>query len=215
MNGCFVWFPLVAPSSEFKGEVLWGGGLSAFIGATIFELGSVMMILEAVNENRTECFGWALEHMIEDDAVRLVHAKGGYCNHHHAHSRSLLRSRSMPAVPSDGDLRDVDGRRGSPKSQAQCERLWSWCPTWHELRTHYFREIGFLASFSQLLGATIFWIAGIAGFPPAYERLHGKSLNGLYWSPQVRPFLPITVRAGQPVGLKYFKGRGWLRVHNL
>lgn len=35
-------------------------------------------------------------------------------------------------------------------------RKWTWWPTWYELRTHYFKEIGFLACSSQMFGATIF-----------------------------------------------------------
>lgn len=187
INGCFAWLPQVAPSSEFKGEVLWGAGLTGFIGATIFEIGSVLMVLEAVNENRTACFGWALEQALDSGSVHLLHGEASDCHHHHPHRRAFLRSRSVSSMSSGGQLHDVEGGKGTPGRSTSEGRLWSWCPTWHELRTHYFVEIGFLASFSQLLGATIFWIAGIAALPPVYERLHGRSLDGVYWSPQVCP----------------------------
>jgi len=52
INGFFVWYPLAAPWSEFSGETDVGGGWTAFVGATIFEVGSVLLMLEAVNENR-------------------------------------------------------------------------------------------------------------------------------------------------------------------
>ena len=52
MNGFFVWYPLAAPWSQFPGEVDTAGGWTAFVGATIFEIGSVLLMLEAVNENR-------------------------------------------------------------------------------------------------------------------------------------------------------------------
>jgi hypothetical protein len=52
INGCFVWLPLAAPWTEFPTEYDIGGGVTAFIGATIFEIGSVLLMLEAVNENR-------------------------------------------------------------------------------------------------------------------------------------------------------------------
>lgn len=52
INGFFVWLPLAAPSTEFSGEADVGGGWTAFIGATIFEFGSVLLMLEAVNEKR-------------------------------------------------------------------------------------------------------------------------------------------------------------------
>jgi len=35
-------------------------------------------------------------------------------------------------------------------------RKWTWWPTWYELRTHYFKEVGFLACLSQMIGATVF-----------------------------------------------------------
>ena len=41
---------------------------------------------------------------------------------------------------------------------------WVWFPSWLELKTHYLRELGFLASLSQFCGATIFWVSGI--LPP-------------------------------------------------
>lgn len=35
-------------------------------------------------------------------------------------------------------------------------RTWTWWPTWYELKSHYFKEVGFLACLSQMIGATIF-----------------------------------------------------------
>lgn len=66
-NAFFVWLPLQKPSTEFGTETLYGGGITAFVGATIFEIGSVFLMLEAINENRTDCFGWAVEEVIEGD----------------------------------------------------------------------------------------------------------------------------------------------------
>lgn len=203
---------MVAPSSEFNGEVLWGAGLTGFIGATIFEIGSVLMVLEAVNENRTGCFGWALEQAFEGDSVYLLQDEMGNCLHHHPHRRSLLKPRSVSTC-SGSRLYDAESGKGSPGPSASKGRPWSWCPTWHELRTHYFVEIGFLASFSQLLGATIFWIAGIAALPPVYERLYGKSLNGVYWSPQVSPRPALKYKLVSQA--KCCEGRRRLRVHHL
>jgi len=181
-NGSFVWLPLVAPSSEFKNEVRWGGGLTGFIGATVFELGSVLLMLEAVNENRTDCFGWALERSISNQHLRLSTAPGHACRHHHFSRRSFLKA---PSIASDGKTTDDDGDSTS-------ERLWNWWPTWEELRTHYFREIGFLACFFQFWGATIFWIAGICGLPPISDQLTGRLLDGVYWVPQVSLKIAVT-----------------------
>lgn len=52
VNGCFAYLPLAAPSTELEGETDVAAGWLAFAGATVFEWGSVLMMLEAVNENR-------------------------------------------------------------------------------------------------------------------------------------------------------------------
>lgn len=174
-----MWFPVVAPSTEFEGEVLWGGGITAFVGATVFEFGAVLMMLEAVNENRTDCFGWALERAVGGDDTASLAARGEHkCRHHHAHRRSLLKAR----VPSTDTI--AESSEGSEEGPA-LERKWNWCPSWRELRNHYFKEIGFLACLSQLFGATVFWISGIVSLPPIYESLSAGAINGVYWTPQV------------------------------
>jgi hypothetical protein len=69
INAFFVWLPLQNPSTEFPGEIADAGGITAFIGATIFEIGSVLLMIEAVNENRADCFGWALEEVLEENGL--------------------------------------------------------------------------------------------------------------------------------------------------
>lgn len=57
INAFFSYLPLAQPGTLFNNEVLVGGGVSAFVGATIFEIGSVLLMIEAVNENQAGCFG--------------------------------------------------------------------------------------------------------------------------------------------------------------
>jgi len=65
-------------------------------------------------------------------------------------------------------------------------RTWTWFPTWHELRTHYFKEVGFLACLSQMIGATVFWISGFTALPSINNRLTSLAAqNGAFWAPQV------------------------------
>jgi len=98
INAFFVWLPLQDPSSEFPGEIATAGGITAFIGATIFEIGSVLLMIEAVNENRSDCFGWALEEALEERGLirlRPVHK----CRHHHRDKNSLLgRSKASEGI---------------------------------------------------------------------------------------------------------------------
>ncbi|KAH7149381.1 hypothetical protein B0J13DRAFT_584004 [Dactylonectria estremocensis] len=172
INGFFSWLPVQDPSTEFPGETTWGGGLTAFIGATVFEFGSVLLMLEAVNENRVDCFGWAVEESF--DGVLHLHTDPR-CRHSHCRKGTLVQGVSNPDGQNEEDSSD----------SAEGGRKWSWWPTWYELKTHYFREIGFLACFSQMVGATIFWIAGITSLPPILDNFSKAEENGVYWATQV------------------------------
>ena len=46
INAFFAYLPLAQPGSIFNNEILVGGGVTAFIGATVFEVGSVLLIIE-------------------------------------------------------------------------------------------------------------------------------------------------------------------------
>lgn len=205
INSFFVWLPLQAPQTEFDGESSMGGGVTAFVGATVFELGSVLLMLEAVNENRTQCFGWALEEAWEEVAAEAAaHAAGppkkqhqrlltlrparDACSHPHPEKRALLGTAKRGGDDDDAAATTTTSASGSDDDRRPADpaRSWEWWPTWSELRTHYFREVGFLACLSQFIGATIFWIAGFTGLPPIYDGLSTPAANGVYWLPQVR-----------------------------
>ncbi len=89
INAFFVWLPLELPSSEFPGEIADAGGITAFIGATIFEIGSVFLMIEAVNEERADCFGWAIEEVLEQ-GQKLIRVSPDGCHHHHLNRRNLV-----------------------------------------------------------------------------------------------------------------------------
>jgi hypothetical protein len=211
INGFFVWLPLAAPSTEFDGEVDTGGGVTAFIGATIFVFGSILLMLEAVNENRSDCFGWALEEAWEKESGGWTLRHEDSCRHHHRNKKGWLsRSKSQeadlkPAAaaaarrgnPDAAEKADVDvpaandqnvtgsSTTPTPDTAQKGRRTWAWWPTWYELRTHYFRDIGFLACLSQMIGASIFWIAGLTGLYPILSNMSTPAENGAFWSPQV------------------------------
>ena len=88
INAFFVWLPLVDPASEFPGEISDAGGWSAWVGASIFEFGSVLLMIEAVNENRADCFGWAVEEVLEEQG--LIRLKPHGCVHHHKNKGNLV-----------------------------------------------------------------------------------------------------------------------------
>lgn len=172
LNGFFVFLPVQNPSSAFSGESAWGGGITAIVGATVFEVGSIFLMIEAVNENRSECFGWALE----ETADGFLHLRPSpECCHHHRSKRNLVTSSSLEEHVEHPASRGPDW----------ANRTFRWWPTWYELRTHYIRELGFLACAAQMFGATVFWISGFTALPPIQNNISHASLNGVYWVPQV------------------------------
>jgi len=178
INAFFVWLPLVSPASEFKTEELYGGGITAFIGATVFEIGSILLMAEAVNENRTSCFGWALEnalsHDTEGEAVMTLRPSMSHCTHHHSNKRNLVGKGRSATLVSQAKL-ELEDRNLS----------WVWWPSSQELRTHYMHSLGFLASLSQLFGATVFWISGLTALPGIYDHMSRPITIIFYWTPQV------------------------------
>ncbi|KAK0638879.1 hypothetical protein B0T16DRAFT_422036 [Cercophora newfieldiana] len=178
LNGFFVWYPLAAPWSEFPGESDVAGGWTAFVGATIFEFGSVLLMLEAVNEKQTECFGWALESAVESHTPRLVSPPEA-CTHHHASKPSWISHHPV----SSSDSVSPDSRETTLKDTHHKE--WVWKPSLHDLKSRYIYSISFWACLAQLIGATIFWISGFTALPPINTSLPTPALNGIYWLPQV------------------------------
>ena len=93
INAFFVFLPLVQPRTGFKDEILIGGGVSAFIGATVFEIGSVLLMVEAANENRSGCFGWAFKRVLSDGdgghKFRIRPDKDR-CTHHHTNKENFV-----------------------------------------------------------------------------------------------------------------------------
>ncbi|KAI8937250.1 hypothetical protein NX059_006459 [Plenodomus lindquistii] len=46
-------------------------------------------------------------------------------------------------------------------------------------------DLGFLSSITQLVGSSIFWIAGLVSLPGIYDRLSRPLVISLFWTPQV------------------------------
>jgi hypothetical protein len=171
INAFFVFLPLVRPATEFQNEELYGGGITAFIGATVFELGSFLLIAEAINEDRSGCFGWAVETSLSHEAEKGASAlrlrpSPSHCTHHHArrHKRKSV------------------SQSGSPTSTS---KSWIWFPSKTDLLQHHLYDIGFLASFAQLYDATIFWVSGLTALPGINNRLSRATSIIFFWTPQV------------------------------
>lgn len=50
----------------------------------------------------------------------------------------------------------LDVRMTHDQPDSKSASTWTWFPSWHELTTHYFKEVGFLACLAQMIGATVF-----------------------------------------------------------
>lgn len=150
-------------------------------------------MLEAVNANRTGCFGWAVERYYdgtfrghgleccpERGLIRLVpHA----CAHHHSKRRDLAGA----AAPSTTNVDEENAAaKPLPNGASTSERSWTWFPSMQELRTHYIHDIGFIACSALTFGTTVFWISGFTALPGIYNYLSPQVvLDGVYWVPQV------------------------------
>lgn len=69
--------------------------------------------------------------------------------------------------------------------KAEQGRSWVWVPSAHDVGVHYLRELGFLASFTQCYGATVFWISGFTALPGINNKMSQGLLDGIYWAPQI------------------------------
>ena len=112
LDAFFYWLPLVSPNTEFPHETTTAGGVTAFVGATLFQIGAILLVVEATNENQTGCFGWALEqrlshHEEEDSSGKTMKYtfNPDSCTHHHHNTHSLVKQ---------------------PKSAAPQGRKWEW-----------------------------------------------------------------------------------------
>ena len=177
INSFFSWLPLVRPSSEFHNEVLYAGGITAFIGAVIFfETGSFLLLFEAINQGHDGCFGFAVEELLEHhkggDGQMTISTHMGRCTHHHRNKGNLVGKHAP-----DTDEAALKDNSGTYK--------WRWFPSWKDVRTHYLHEIGFLAGLSQFIGASIFSIAGITALPWILERMTPIQEDWAFWAPQI------------------------------
>jgi hypothetical protein len=103
-------------------------GWTAWLGATIFEVGSILGILEAWNRDDVASFGWNVEQV-------------------------LL---SMQSGDVEKNEKGQEGNSTITKVVEKPHRRWIWWST----DAKFWHEIGFLAAFSQLIAATVFWISG-------------------------------------------------------
>jgi len=191
LNAFFVFLPYIRPQDTFATEIAYGGGITAFIGATIFVVGSVLLMIEAVNENRAECFGWEVRRAFDAGEAELGMGMGTEkglvvqekeCVHHHANRRNFVgtgpKGDSSAGVKSSGSSDEEGAMTKEERAMREKRRAWIWWPSMKELKEHYLRELGFLASMTQMAAATIFWIAGFTALPGIQNNMSQGLLDG-------------------------------------
>lgn len=189
--GFFYWLPVAYPETEFAQEKTVAGGLSAFIGATLFQIGAVLLLLEAYNDRAETKFGGALEKLLSDNfnpRRRIKTSKEDGSSSTDSDSQTKTSSHTDGSATADANPSVLLPSTEQQALQSRInnvntfgEREWQWFPTWYDLKTHYIFEIGFLASFTMSLGATIFYITGILALPGIH--LSKEVKQGIYFFP--------------------------------
>lgn len=178
--GFFYWLPVAYPATAFAHEADVAGGVVAFVGATLFQVGAVLLMLEAWNDRAETKFGGAMETLLADRRFGL--RRGGD-----------KEEEEVTRPENGGAPRDTTPRR---QPNPFGEREWQWLPSWHDVRTHYVYEIGFLASATMALGAGRDRLLpvrhpGAAGHPPERAGEMGRVLPAV---PRRRH--PVCARVG-------------------
>ena len=117
-----------------------------------------------MNENRSGCFGWALEHLFGNgeagsDMIQ-IRPDENRCVHHHTNAQNLVGMGSVKEAPTllQGDSSDSSSGKFKQPSVNDTGRSFTWWPSLSDFKNHYLKELGFLASLAQFCGATIFWV---------------------------------------------------------
>ena len=201
LNGYFAFLPLAKPATVFPNESLYGGGITGFIGGTLFEIGSLFLLLEAANENREVCFGWAVTMVFGRTRARFeqphladaekptrwdVRPVEDQCRHHQANKRNLVgrgrgHSDSSPAIWNER----ISASDNAAEREHGGSRNWTWWPSGHEIMTHLIYSVGFQASFIQFVAATFFYAPCFASLPGIYNHLSPGLILGLSGIPQI------------------------------
>ncbi|KAI0666442.1 hypothetical protein C8Q78DRAFT_984295 [Trametes maxima] len=163
VNGFFLFLPLVHIGSNDFPASAW----TAFVGGTLFEVGSYLMYVEALNAGHEELFGPALRELL-GRASRTV---------------STDTPPGFDSANAEKSLRGPGGsdRHGDSRGLRRLKFRWIGIGSW--------RELGFLACFIQMLAATIFWVSTITSLPNVISGFPEDPPTAVtdvfYWSPQV------------------------------
>ncbi len=154
------------------------------------QIGSIVLVWDALNPEREVEFGKVLAH----DSQKLI----SKALHRPRRAKSLQRGRrrkgtddaegagrdsshsSSPADPEQGKADDTARHADGQEHGSQQPWVW-WGFRW--------RSMGYDACFLQLIGATVFWVSCITAPPgvlgSAEDESNYRLWDGAYWAPQV------------------------------
>ncbi|OXG28955.1 hypothetical protein C361_00609 [Cryptococcus neoformans Tu259-1] len=172
INGFLVWFPLLRPRLDTD-TVSRTAYAMAFVGGTTFELGSYLMVIEALDRGREINFNTAIGQLLS----------------HRRHTPHYATLDSSTLAKSSNEL--TYATSNSRKSQQEIKEgiakrtkrfIWWGRPMWHDM--------GYMAAIIQFFAATVFWVSTLTGLPgviPGYFSGGGSTaiVDVFYWTPQV------------------------------
>lgn len=149
--------------SAHYGPAPYCAGWTGFIGATVFEFGSILGMWEAWNREDVAGFGWGVKQVFRgtkkeaslttDNVVNDLEAQLHVPSSSSNDTRTLA---SQEKTKEFGDSSEASSLTFTGTLPPHLHKKW----IWFSLDTKYFHEIGFLAAFFQFWAATIFWISG-------------------------------------------------------
>ncbi|WVQ72230.1 hypothetical protein IAR50_001779 [Cryptococcus sp. DSM 104548] len=183
VNGFLVWFPVLRPELDTDAFSESASAL-AFIGGTIFLVGSYLMVVEALDRGREISFGTALGQLLTHRRFTSPQATVGsselskLLSHTSTSSAALNDPRTRNDGNANGGRVNIDGEEGKVVQGF----VWWGKPMWHDM--------GYLAAIVQLFAATIFWVATLTGLPgviPGFADGEGSTaiIDVFFWTPQV------------------------------
>ncbi|KAJ4468904.1 hypothetical protein J3R30DRAFT_3304544 [Lentinula aciculospora] len=153
VNGFYSFLPFVDTSF---GTSISGIGWSAWTGATIFEVGSILGVLEAWNRGETASFGWGIRHALGYENIIQPNGNG-------------VDSIALGSEGKEGNLKD--------------RHKWIWFPSdpkyWHELGFLAAFTQFWAATIFWISGFT-----ALPSIQDSITTRKGV-LDGVFWTPQV------------------------------
>ncbi|CAE7009851.1 hypothetical protein P3342_003103 [Pyrenophora teres f. teres] len=191
-SGVLQWLPIAYPSMKFVTDPSIVAGVVAFIRGIVFLVGGVLLVVEAVNANQSDCFGWALKEALNSDQENIKLSSRDeekdigsdfqtwattsgfqpdrrHCTHIYNPDRVKY------------EIMHTKNFKVEARPTLESAQTWKWWPTWQDVRVHYRREIGFNANLILFIGTAIFWVTNLLTLPGIYQRLPQGVMYGLYY----------------------------------